>query len=197
MFTRFPRMRLRLLCSAALLAVACGSRALPLRADPQQGPALIGGVAIHKGDVVVANSQVTDFVSGGLSVGVEYQWVLSPEFTWATYGQTSVEAIDGSAAKSYEATFHNALGAEFRYWEGSKYVGVHGAAYQEAMLAKSGTGAKNTQAPGWALGLTGGWEGNSGWLVTLQVDLAQVTYTNAVHGLTGIRAGIGYRWKQQ
>ncbi len=165
-------------------------------ADPHTGVGLFGGLAVHKGNVQLADGEVFGFTSSGPDAGIEYQRVLTPELSLAGFAEGSLERVDGDASQFYGGASHGVLGIQLRYWEGAKWVGAHVGAYSEALAAKSGSGATDTQASGWGGGLAGGWEGDSGWLVMGRVDLAQVAYTNAVHGLTGIRLIVGYRWRQ-
>jgi hypothetical protein len=183
----------------AMLALTAGllGSAGNAKADPRSGAAVFGGIAVHQGYVKTAGGRASGFLSSGLDAGAEVQQVLGREWSVAGFAQTSAESVAGDAARTYSLASHGILGGEARYWEGAKYVGVHLGAYSEALAAKSGSGAKDTQAVGWGLGLSWGWEGDSGWFAAGQLDLAEVAYTNAVHTLTGIRAHVGYRWKRE
>jgi hypothetical protein len=186
---------IRMCCAFALdvLAALAVVLAMPgaASADPHAGVGVFAGLAAHNGDVALANGGASGFLSAGLDLGGEYQWVLSREFTLAALAQTSAESVSGDAAKTYTFATHNILAPELRYWNGAKFVAIHAGAYAEALTDKSG---KLTQATGWGLGLAGGWEGEAGWFWEAQLDLAQVAYVNAVHGLTGARVHVGYRW---
>lgn len=190
---RWGRHGIVLLYGAANL-LGTGGAAL---AEPHSGPGVFGGLAAHQGEVKLATGGTSGFLSSGLEGGAEYQQVVSRDWSLVGFAQTSAETVAGDAGKSYALASHTIAGAEARYWEGPKYVGLHLGGYAEALAAKSKAGAKDTQAYGWGLGLSWGWEGDGGWFAAGQLDLAEVAYSNATHALTGIRVHLGYRWRRE
>ena len=184
------------LLAASLLGAAALLGPTLARADPHSGLGLMGGFVAHKGNVQVADGEVFGFTSSGLDAGVEYQRVLTPEFSLVGFAAGSLESVGGDASQLYSTAGHGYLGVQLRYWEGGKFVGAQVGAYSEVLLPKPGAGATQTQASGWGVGVAGGFENGNGWFLAGQVDLAQVAYTNAVHGLTGVRLNIGYRFRQ-
>jgi len=183
--------------AALLLAALAGFLPALAGAEPQAGFGVLGGLAEHYGQVQLKDGGYSGFASNGLSAGAEYQWLLRPDWTLVGFAQASVESVSGAAADLYVSTSHPFAGIEVRYWDGAKFVGAHAGAFSELLTAKSGAGTSDTQANGMALGVVGGWEGSRGWFAVGQADLAEVAFRNAVHGLTGLRIGLGYRWRRE
>ena len=175
---------------AALLALGAGAA----HADPQSGFGLDAGIANHSvsGNTTIAPVTPLSYNSSGLSLGLDYQFALSNDFSFNPFLMTSAESAGGLPAGVNAG--HGILGLQLRFWSGDLFFGGHLAHYTES-LHNSNTRV-TTSGNGGGIGLVMGWESPQGGLFVLgQVDSARINYVDANVRLRAIRLSGGYRWK--
>lgn len=160
-------------------------------AEAKNGFGLNGGVATHHmTDPIFGNYQST-----GLSIGLDYQFAVSENFSINPFLMSSGESTSG-AVLSGTIAGHGILGLQLRYWIGDMFIGGHLASYSEALSNTTGNTTISTSAHGGGAGLVAGWENpNGGMFVMGQLDSAKLQYTGSTTKLSGFRLSIGYRWK--
>jgi hypothetical protein len=152
-------------------------------AEPRNGFGLNAGLASHSMD-----DPGGSYKSSGLSLGLDYQFVLSDIFSVSPFLMTSAETSDISGV----SMGHGILGVQLRYWAGDFFFGGHLGGYSEV-----GTnGSISISANGSGAGLVAGWENHAGGLYFMgQLDSANLKYDYWDAKLSAFRFSVGYRWK--
>jgi hypothetical protein len=178
-----------LFSATALLAMHAGTA----HADAKNGFSINGGLASHSmSATMIPSGTPYSYTSSGLSLGLDYQFALSPEFSLSPFLMSSGESTSGALVSGTTAG-HGILGLQLRYWAGDVFVGGHLARYSE-VLSNPNIASVSANGNGW--GLVAGWEQPDGGLYVMgQLDWAKVQYVDANVNLTGFRASVGYRWK--
>ena len=144
-----------LLFSSLLLSVYAGAA----HAEPKSGFGLQGGFASHSMSGTITAGAMTgqplSYSSSGLSLGIDYQIALTPNFSINPFLQSSGESTSGNLVPGVTAG-HGILGLQLRYWAGDMYFGGHVGSYSE-VLNNPNTGL-STNATGNGYGLVMGWE---------------------------------------
>ena len=163
-----------------------------LLADPGEGWGTgLGGGSLKP---VNASSGTSYQTSSVYSVTLDYQWPLGKSFsaliTYVEHGGKG--ELPNNTKYQYYKT--NLLGAEFRAWMGSFFVGVHGGQYFltwiESLSAYSGI--RSTGGSGYGLGF----ETKSGWMFSAYHEQSS-TFTSSEfpdQKVEGNRIVLGYRW---
>ena len=158
-------------------------------AVPKNGFSLNAGTASHNRDC----NGCTNSKTSGLSIGMDYQFSLSNNFSISPFLMSSSETA--SNVSNNDAVGHGILGGQIRYWVGDVFIGAHLGRYSEALII----GNTLFSGAGGGTGLVAGWEApDSGVYVMGQFDSANVTYptsSNANINFTALRLSLGYRWK--
>lgn len=181
----------------ALLALCAGTA----QAAPQNGFSLNGGFISSSTDQTYTTGlftgQTLTYKGGGISLGLDYQFVINENFSINPFLMTSGETVSVNNVTLYNVTSnHGILGVQFRYWIGDVYVGGHIGSYSEQLNYRIGNAGFSTNASGGGAGLVAGWENpNGGFYVQGQLDSSKPKYTNANTKLIGTRLSLGYRWK--
>ncbi len=173
-----------LILGTALLALCAGTA----QAAPKNGFSVNGGLVNS-----TMNTNLFGFyVSGGISLGLDYQIALSENFSLNPFLMTSGEGVSGLG--NNVSANHGILGLQLRYWVGNAFFGAHIGHYSET-LNYNNIGI-STNASGGGAGLVAGWENPDGGLYVMgQVDSATINYSNANTTLGAFRFSVGYRWK--
>lgn len=157
-------------------------------AEPKNGFSLNGGLANHKRDC----NGCTGTSTSGLSLGMDYQFALSDNFSISPFLMTSSESSSNVPGTTVG---HGILGGQLRYWAGDMFFGGHLGSYSEVLVS----GGSSLSGTGGGAGLVAGWEQPDGGLYVMgQVDSAKVTYpalSNAEIKFSAFRLSVGYRWK--
>lgn len=154
-------------------------------AEPKNGFSLNAGSASHSRTCNTGCATSTS----GLSLGLDYQFALSNNFSINPFLMSSSESVQGFSTVT---AGHGILGAQLRYWAGDIFIGAHVGSYSE-VFASSGT---SLTATGSGSGLVIGWEKPDGGLYVMgQLDKANVTNSGVTVPITGVRLSAGYRWK--
>ena len=155
-------------------------------AEPKNGFGLNAGLASHSRDCngCIASS------SSGLSLGLDYQFALSDNFSISPFLMTSGES---NSKLSGTTVGHGILGAQLRYWAGETFFGGHLGSYSEVIT----NGAVSLSGTGGGVGLVAGWEKMDGGLYVMgQLDSAKVKYSALADiKFSALRLSVGYRWK--
>ncbi len=185
-------MRRRMLFIGLTVLVLTCLQAGRASAKPQNGWGLYGGLATHRLDGKLWDSTPLSYTSTGLSIGVDYQYALSPEFSLNPFLVSSSESTSGDTASGVTAG-HGILGLEGRYWfENNMFIGVHLGSYSEVLSNDWSVSSGN----GFGFGMTVGWESPTDGLFLMgQLDSCRISYSDANLDMTGVRLSIGYRWK--
>ena len=176
----------------ALGFVGLGSESF---AAPLNGFSLnTGGVSNSMSATLVGNGNSYNYSSAGLSLGIDYQMLVSPTVSFNPFLMTSSESATGAISQGTTAG-HGIFGLQLRYWLGEIFIGAHIANYSEVLINSSNS-ASSTSGAGFGEGIAFGWEpANSNWYWMGQVDSAKIKYSDANVNLSGFRLSIGYRWK--
>ncbi len=135
------------------------------------------------------------YQSAGLSVGLDYQFAISPRFSINPFLMSSGESTSGNIVPGTTAS-HGILGLQLRYWINDWFLGGHLASYSEVLSNSVGNTTVSTTARGGGAGLVAGWENPEGGMFLMgQLDSANLQYTGFTSKLTGFRFSLGYRWK--
>ena len=187
------KQKLTLIGAGALLALCAAT----VQAQPENGFSINGGL-VNSGMSGNSYYGSTSYSSSGISLGVDYQIALGPNFSLNPFLMTSGESGAGDLAGTTMG--HGMLGLQLRYWAGDVFFGGHIASYSEVITypyAYPGYpygGTSSVSGPGY--GLVAGWESPySGVYVMGQLDSAHFDYSNASVNMTGLRLSVGYRWK--
>ena len=175
------KFRNMLLNTAMLFALLTGTAL----AGPQNGFGLNAGLAGHSRD---CGGCLVDSTSG-LSLGLDYQFAVSDNFSISPFLMTSGE----STSVSGTTAGHGILGVQLRYWAGDMFFGGHLGSYSEAFV----NGGVSVSGTGGGAGLVAGWENSNGGLYVMgQLDSATMEWDFLQDTkFTGIRLSAGYRWK--
>ncbi len=150
-------------------------------------------------DVGITSNHMSDpfgnYQSAGLSLGLDYQFAISPNFSINPFLMSSGESTSGAIVSGTTAS-HGILGLQLRYWMDDWFIGGHLAGYSEVLSNSVGNTTVSTTAHGGGVGLVGGWENPAGGMFVMgQLDSANLQYTGFTSKLTGFRLSVGYRWK--
>jgi hypothetical protein len=177
----------RALLLLALLALAGGSA----QAEPGKGFSVFGGLASHSQFATIKpafGGGTLAYSSAGLSIGVDYQFIVAEGITINPFLVSSSEATDLSGLTAG----HGILGVELRYWPGDFFVGAHFGSYSEVLIDASGA---SIGGGGFGAGLSLGGESDGGITYQAQVDRFTVGYSDSDVDVSAFRLQIGYRWK--
>ncbi len=155
-------------------------------AEPKNGFGLNAGLVSHSRDCGGCAGSNTS----GLSIGLDYQFALSNNFSISPFLMTSAET---SSNVSGSTIGHGILGAQLRYWAGDAFFGGHLGAYSEVISS----GGVSLTGNGGGAGLVAGWEKPDGGLYFMgQLDSATIKYSGLSDiKFTAFRLSVGYRWK--
>ena len=176
--------------SAGLFFLALSTFSLHAIAEPQNGFGLDAGMARYN---MTPQSGGATYSSAGLSLGLDYQFALSRQFSLNPFLMTSGE----SSSVSNVTINHGIAGLELRYWTDSNlFFGAHLASYSEVQTLTVGALTLSASGSGTGVGLVAGWENPQGGFFAMgQVDGADINYSGNVTKMSGMRLSIGYRWK--
>ena len=160
-------------------------------AAPQNGFGLNAGLVHHNMEDQCA--LCTTYSSSGLSLGLDYQFAISDNFSINPFLMTSGESTSMSGINAG----HGILGVQLRYWAGGMFFGGHLGGYSEVLSASSGSFSVSSSGSGGGAGLVAGWEKPDGGLYVMgQLDSATIEYSGfADTKLSAFRLSLGYRWK--
>ena len=169
-------------------------------AAPGDGFGLFAGFAQHtsKGEFTPTGTEF-EFESSGLSLGIDYQFMLGGAFSISPFYLTSVETAEeksslfSSLGVEAESAVHTVLGVQLRLWFDSLFVGGHVGRYTEVIQFDSG----DAGFVGTGFGAIVGLEQDGGLFFSAQMDSAELTDEDDVADttLTAFRVHVGYRWK--
>ena len=164
-------------------------------ADPLNGFSLnAGGVSNNMAATLVSGGGSYNYSSAGLSLGIDYQMMVSPTVSFNPFLMSSSESATGAVTQGTSAG-HGIFGLQLRYWLGDLFLGAHIADYSEVLI-NSSNNPTSTSGSGFGEGLVFGWEpSNTKWYWMGQFDSAKIKYSDANVNLSGFRLSIGYRWK--
>jgi hypothetical protein len=175
----------KLTIGVVVVAIVLGLQAEAALAGPKEGVGLYAGLAHH---TMTPPAGFLSSSSSGLSVGIDYQVVMSDKWSLNPFLMSAGE----SSSENGVTVGHGILGLQTRYWSGDMFFGGHIGNYSEVRMVSNTTSA----ARGFGGGLLVGWEDPNGKLsVTGQIDRATVKYSNADVAISGFRLNMGYRWK--
>ena len=171
-----------LINTAILFALLTGTAV----AEPKNGFSLNAGLASHNRD---CNGCVGSSTSG-LSLGMDYQFALSNNFSISPFLMSSSESNKNLPG---DTVGHGIFGAQLRYWAGDMFFGGHLGNYSEVISTGGGTVLSGS---GGGAGLVAGWEKPDGGLYVMgQLDSATIKYSGASIPISAFRLSVGYRWK--
>lgn len=183
------------LLGAALTLALCAGAA---HAAPKNGFSVNGGVISSSvTTTIVGTGSALDGLSysyngSGLSLGVDYQFVLNDNLTLNPFLMLSGESISGLGNNI--TGNHSILGLQLRYWIGDAFIGGHIGSYSETVTNNNYN--LSTSASGGGGGVVAGWENPNGGLYFMgQLDSAKLNYNYTDTRLTDVRLSVGYRWK--
>lgn len=175
--------------SATLALFTFGASAV--HAEAKNGFGVDAGVVSNR----MTNPVVGSYQSSGLSLGLDYQIAISPDFSINPFLMTSGENASGAVVPGTTAG-HGILGVQLRYWIDDIFIGAHLASYSEVLSNAVGNTTVSTTANGGGAGLVMGWEDPKGGMFVMgQLDSAKFQYTGSTSKLSAVRLSIGYRWK--
>jgi hypothetical protein len=176
------RIRNLLLSTAIVFALFTGTAV----ADPKNGFSLNAGLASHNREC----NGCTGSSTSGLSLGLDYQFALSNNFSLSPFLMTSSETNKNISGVTVG---HGILGAQLRYWAGDIFFGGHLGSYSEVISS----GGVSLTGSGGGAGLVAGWEQSDGGLYVMgQVDSATVSSSSIGNiPFSAFRLSVGYRWK--
>ena len=156
-------------------------------ADPKNGFSLNAGLASHNRDC----NGCTGSSTSGLSLGLDYQFALSNNFSISPFLMSSSESVKNVSGMT---AGHGILGAQLRYWAGDVFVGAHLGSYSEVFVSG---GTTIYSGSGGGAGLVAGWEKPDGGLYVMgQFDSATISTPGYLDNkIAGFRLSAGYRWK--
>jgi TolB-like protein len=172
---------------------------------PAKGFSLITGTSYHSGTLkpkVGSNLSYTTF--GGITVGADYQWLLSDRWTVSPFFTvTTSVSVSGSLSSTYESAFFTLGGVELRRWTDSWFLGARAGLYGTNFTPAPESTSPALTISGTGFGLTGGHEWPSGWYLAATFDrvaLSRVSSEspNQVSGNadeTAIWLNAGFRWR--
>ena len=148
------------------------------------------GFAVYLGGVHSNDSDISGYGTGkGLAVGVDAQFVVNDQWSFNPYllissettGINNLDVINGEG------------GLQARYWVGSWFLGPQ-FLFHDTLLKQNGTVGQSLYGP--AFGFTFGWEGASGWSVSLQANALENGTTQSVpkNNRSDVLLLVGYRW---
>lgn len=179
-----------LLNTAMLFALLTGVAV----AEPKNGFGLNAGLVSHSRDCGGCAGSSTS----GLSIGLDYQFALSDNWSVSPFLMTSGETSKNVSGATVN---HGILGAQLRYWAGDIFFGGHLGSYSEVITATAGSLSASISGSGGGAGLVAGWEKPDGGLYVMgQLDSATINYSSSTTSTTDIkfsafRLSAGYRWK--
>lgn len=179
-----------LLNTATLFALFTGTAV----AEPKNGFGLNAGLVSHSRNCVGCAGSSTLSSTSGLSIGLDYQFAFSDNWSISPFLMTSGEATNVSGVTAN----HGILGAQLRYWAGDMFFGGHLGSYSEVITATAGSLSASVSGSGGGAGLVAGWEKPDGGLYVMgQLDSATIDYPSPVADvkLSAFRLSAGYRWK--
>lgn len=174
-----------LLNTAALFALLTGTAV----AEPKNGFGLNAGLVSHSMKDTGGSA-----TSSGVSLGLDYQFALSDNWSISPFLMTSGETTNVSGITAN----HGILGAQLRYWAGDIFFGGHLGSYSEVFTATAGSLSASISGSGGGAGLVAGWEKPDGGLYVMgQLDSATIDYPSPVADtkFSAFRLSAGYRWK--
>jgi len=194
-----------LLLSALMVFAMSADKAL---AEPGNGFSINSGLTSHNmsGTTSPAGAAYS-YSSSGLSVGMDYQFALSDNFSISpifiiSVGESLISTPQAgtvfSGIQAPDSAGHGIFGLQLKYWIDDVFIGGHVGSYAEFLSStNSNTNTTtNTIGEGIGKGLVVGWApSQSKWFLMGQVDSANIDYLNSKVKLTGTRISIGYRWK--
>ncbi len=146
------------------------------------------GIAVYVGGVHSNDSDVYGTSHGG-AIGVDAQFVVNDDWSFNPYllissettGTSNLDVINGEG------------GLQARSWVGSWFLGPQ-FLFHDTLLKQGGTVGQSLYGP--ALGFTFGWEGSSGWSVSLQANALENGTTQSVpkNNRSDVLLLVGYRW---
>ena len=165
-------------------------------AAPKSGWSVFGGAASHSssGEITKGTLQGSTFSisSSGLSIGGDYQFALSDEFSLNLFLVSSSESAS-STELLIDSAGHAIWGIQGRFWMEGLLVGGHIGNYSEVLSdTNAGTSVVST---GFGSGLVVGWESEGGLFGAVQIDQVTVKASDASTNVSGTRLHVGYRWK--
>lgn len=157
----------------------------PALAAPKQGIGVNAGFAYHN---MTPTGGFMASTSKGMSLGVDYQLIMSDRWTLNPFVMSSAETSSESGVE----LGHVIIGVQGRYWFNDFFVGGQVGNYSEVRTIFNTTSV----ARGFGAGLVVGWEDPiSKVSVTAQIDKTTVKYSNADVAISGFRLNMGYRWE--
>ncbi len=171
-----------LLSTAILFALHTGTAV----AEPKNGFSLNVGLASHNRDC----GGCTGSSTSGLSLGLDYQFALSNNFSLSPFLMSSSESNKNLPG---DTVGHGIFGGQLRYWAGDMFFGGHLGNYSEVIQSGGVTVLSGT---GGGAGLVTGWEQPDGGLYVMgQFDSATIKYSGGNIPISAFRLSVGYRWK--
>lgn len=172
---------IRVIISIASVLILSAGVAL---AEAEKGWAIIGGYASHQ----LEDDTGSTLSTSGLSLGVDFQFPLSPQLSINPFYLSSSETPDSSF---WTWASHDVLGAQLRYWIGNLFVGGQTGIYSSYIESDFGS----ISGDGLGFGAIVGHEWEGGGFASFQYDRASIAYENFTATLAAIRIHGGYRWK--
>jgi hypothetical protein len=126
---------------------------------------------------------------------IDYQFALGDSFSFSLFASENMNKGTLPVNTKYGYYKAGILGAEFRVWMGSLFIGVHGGQYFLTWIESlsSYTGLKWSGGSGWGLGL----EGKSGWSLGWYKEKSEkIDFDDFPdQRIEGDRFILGYRWR--
>jgi len=143
-----------------------------------------------------SNGSTYSYSSAGLSLGLDYQFAVSSNFSISPFLLTSGEQSNYTNLVDVTAG-HGVLGVQLRYWVGDIFFGGHIGRYSQTLTFTSGSASLSSTGAGGGAGLVAGWESPDGGVYVMgQVDSAKLKYsTPGQTKMNAFRLSVGYRWK--
>jgi len=150
-------------------------------------------LASHSMTDEYSNGSTYSYSSAGLSLGLDYQFAVSSNFSISPFLLTSGESTNISNVTAN----HGVVGVQFRYWVGDAFFGGQIGGYSQVLTFTSGSLSVSGSGSGGGAGLVAGWENPDGGLYVMgQVDSAKIKYsTPGQTKMNAFRLSVGYRWK--
>lgn len=139
------------------------------------------GYSSNNYSIKFADGNTRDFKSSGVSLGIDAQFLATRRVTLNPFLIVSQENSDFSGRN-----FFNGIGGlQTKYWKGQYFLGASIAYYLRVI-----TGEKISSNVGPGVGITGGWEHQSGYFISLRAD--KPFYDGEQ---IGFQIQLGIRWK--
>lgn len=174
---------------AGIVGVLIAANAGLCLAGPKAGGSFLVGYTSHAQTAVAYGA---DYTSSGLSLGFDYQFVITENLSAAFFLVSSSESLSGGTFEPGTSAGHAILGLQGRFWVGDFFLGGHFGNYSEALVNSSA--GTNSGGAGPGTGLIAGWEGEGPYSISFQYNAATVAFSDTDVELSGFRVHFGYRW---